>query len=149
MIYLAARILDLEFQAIDHLVGYSASPDARSSDIAALKLVAAASTSPIWIGVGVSPYYTLYQQSARMKWAVDDVRHTRKMKARYGRLGAKFRTLTHWNYFPKHRAFAMRGGLRWGAIKVGSRFIPYVGWALLAADLWSLGKWIGEKTSPW
>lgn len=31
--------------------------------------------------------------------------------------------------------------------KIGSRFIPYVGWALLVVDLWALGKWIGEKTS--
>lgn len=29
-----------------------------------------------------------------------------------------------------------------------SRAVPYVGWALLAVDLWYLGKWIGEKTSP-
>jgi hypothetical protein len=37
--------------------------------------------------------------------------------------------------------------LKLGAAKLGTRFIPYVGWGLLAYDLWSLGKWIGEKTS--
>ncbi len=145
MIYLAVRMLELEYQAIDYIVADDTDP----VDKLYLMGVAAVSTSPIWIGVAVSPYYTMNQQAARLQWAVDDVRHTRKMKAKYGRLGAKFRTLTHWNYFPKHRTFAMRGGLRWTATKVGSRFIPYVGWALFAFDLWSVGKWIGEKTSPW
>jgi len=144
MLYLAARMLDLEFQAID----YIAAEDADPFDVLSLKYVAALSTSPIWIGVAVSPYYNIHQQAARLSWAVDDVRHTRKVRAKYGRLGAKFRTMGYWNYFPKHRSFAMRGGWRWGAAKVGSRFIPYVGWALLAWDLWTLGKWIGEKTSP-
>ena len=40
-----------------------------------------------------------------------------------------------------------RAMLKYGAAKVGSRFIPYAGWALLAYDLWNVGKWIGEKTS--
>lgn len=34
-----------------------------------------------------------------------------------------------------------------GAAKLGTRFIPYVGWGLLAYDLWNVGKWIGHKTS--
>ncbi len=33
------------------------------------------------------------------------------------------------------------------AAKAASRFIPYAGWALLAFDLWHVGKWIGEQTS--
>ncbi len=33
------------------------------------------------------------------------------------------------------------------AAKAASRFIPYAGWALLALDLWHVGKWIGEQTS--
>ncbi len=31
--------------------------------------------------------------------------------------------------------------------KIASRFVPYLGWALLAIDLWHVGKWIGERTS--
>ena len=34
------------------------------------------------------------------------------------------------------------------AAKVGARFIPYAGWALLAVDMWHVGKWIGDKTNP-
>ncbi len=145
MIYLAARMLDLEFQAVE----YIAAEEATYLDKMMLKGALALGTAPIWIGVGVSPYFTLHQQAARMGWAVDDVRHTRRITAKYGRLAGKFRTMTHWNWFPKHRSFAMRGGLRWTATKVGARFIPYLGWALLAYDLWSVGKWIGGKTSPW
>lgn len=32
--------------------------------------------------------------------------------------------------------------------KVATRFIPYAGWALFAVDMFHVGKWIGEKTSP-
>lgn len=39
-----------------------------------------------------------------------------------------------------------RAALKFSA-KLGARAIPYAGWALLGYDLWSLGKWIGEKTS--
>ncbi len=31
------------------------------------------------------------------------------------------------------------------AAKVASRFIPYAGWALLAYDVYSVGKWAHEK----
>ncbi len=142
MFTVAGWIVRKEWQAVDWI----AAEDADPLDVIAMKGVVALSTSPIWIGVGVSPYWTMHQQAARMSWAVDDIRHTRKMKAKYGSLGAKFRTLTYWNYFPKHRTFAMRGGWRWAATKVGSRFIPYVGWALLAYDLYSVGKWVHGKT---
>lgn len=33
---------------------------------------------------------------------------------------------------------------RFGAAKVGSRFIPVVGWGLLIIDAWSIGKYVGE-----
>jgi len=38
-----------------------------------------------------------------------------------------------------------RSMLKLAAAKIGSRFIPYVGWGLLAYDLWSVGKWIGHN----
>ena len=34
---------------------------------------------------------------------------------------------------------------RLGAAKVAARFIPYVGWGLLAYDLYSVGKWAHGK----
>lgn len=43
--------------------------------------------------------------------------------------------------------FAKRSSAKLFAAKAGSRFIPYLGWALLAYDLWHVGKWIGERTS--
>ena len=49
------------------------------------------------------------------------------------------------------RAMGYRVGKRqvakFALTKVASRFVPYVGWGLLAYDLWNLGKWIGHKTS--
>ncbi len=32
--------------------------------------------------------------------------------------------------------------------KIGSRFVPYVGWALFVYDMWNVGTWLGEKTDP-
>lgn len=54
-------------------------------------------------------------------------------------------------YIRLHRQAGYKIGRRRAAKvlvgKIGSRFIPYVGWALLMLDAWNLGKWIGEKTS--
>lgn len=38
-----------------------------------------------------------------------------------------------------------RGAAKYAAGKIGSRFIPYVGVALLMYDAWTLGTWIGEQ----
>ena len=127
-------------------VSFIAAEDAHPADVLALKGVVTAATAPIWIGVGVMPYWKMHQQAARLAWAVEDVTHTAAMRAKYGALGAKFRTLTHWNWFPKHRAFAMRSPARLLVTKVGARFIPYAGWALLALDLYHVGKWGYGKT---
>ena len=40
-----------------------------------------------------------------------------------------------------------RSMVKLGVAKVGSRFIPYVGWALLAYDAYSVAKWAKEKIS--
>ena len=144
MMIAALWLLDKEWSA----ASWMAAEDARPVDVLAFQAVLTGMTAPIWAGVAVSPYYNLYQLQARSSWAVADVTHTKAVRAKYGRAGAKFRTLTHWDYFPATRRFAARGGWRFAATKVGSRFIPYVGWALFAYDLWNVGKWIGEKTSP-
>ncbi len=36
-------------------------------------------------------------------------------------------------------------GRRLLAARIGARFIPYVGWALLAYDVYSVGKWAHER----
>ena len=38
-----------------------------------------------------------------------------------------------------------RAALKFGA-RVGARFMPGLGWALFAVDMWHVGKWIGHKT---
>lgn len=43
--------------------------------------------------------------------------------------------------------YAKHGALKMGAAKLGARFIPYVGWALLATDVYLSGKWLYEKFS--
>ena len=38
-----------------------------------------------------------------------------------------------------------KAAFRLGAAKVAARFIPYVGWGLLAYDLYTVGKWAKGK----
>jgi len=142
MIRAAIWLLEHQWNAVN----YIAAEDAHPADVMALKLVTTAATAPIWAGVAVMPYWKMHQQSARMAWAVKDVAHTARIRARFGSTAAKFRTMTYWNWFPKHRAFAGRSAARFAITKVGARFIPYVGWGLLAYDLYSVGKWVHGKT---
>ncbi len=137
----AAWILEQESKAIHWI----ASDDAHPADVAMMQLVVGASTLPIWGGVAVSPYLQLAQLQGRLSWAAADVTHTAAMRAKYGAVGAKFRTLTYWNYFPRTRAFASRGGWRFAATRVGSKFLGPVGVALLMYDAWLVGIWIGEQ----
>ncbi len=44
--------------------------------------------------------------------------------------------------------FAKHSSGKMLAAKVGSRLIPYAGWALFALDMWKLGKWLGKETNP-
>lgn len=143
MLRLALWILEQENKAISWLVDEEKS---RPVDVFAFRIVMGAMTAPLWGMVMVQPYYQLYSLHAATSWAVEDITHTKAMRAKYGRAGAKFRTLTHFNLFPRTRTFAMRGGARWAVTRVGSKFIPVVGWALLAYDLWLVGTWIGEQT---
>ncbi len=140
-IRLAAWILDQEFK----LANWMAAEDARPVDVLAFQAVLAGMTAPIWAGVAASPYYSIYQLQAATSWAAADVTYTKAMRAKYGRAGAKFRTLTHWNYFPRTLSFASRGGWRFAATRVGSKFLGPVGLALLAYDLWLTGIWVGER----
>ncbi len=141
MLRLAAGILDLEIQAA-RWAGFKIPQDKKLETALYLGLV----QSPILAAVSLTPYYSMYQVHAGMSWAVKDIAYTKAVRAAGG--STKFNTMTLFNYSPKMLKFGSRGGLRLLALKVGARFIPYAGWAILAYDLWSVGKWIGEKTSP-
>ncbi len=52
--------------------------------------------------------------------------------------------LTSKGYVPK---FAKHSARKMFMAKAAARFVPYLGWGLLAVDLFMVGKWIGEKTS--
>ena len=43
--------------------------------------------------------------------------------------------------------YAKHSALKMGAAKLGARFIPYLGWALLATDVYLSSKWIYDKFS--
>ncbi len=90
--------------------------------------------------MGLTPYHFLFNKPG--EWA-----HTASM------LDDELRSVKHIaHHFPKlgplNRKAVKRMVARKLLLKVGSRFIPYVGLALLMVDAWHVGKWIGEKTSP-
>ncbi len=37
---------------------------------------------------------------------------------------------------------------RKAAAKIASRWVPVLGWALFALDMWAVGKWVGKHTDP-
>ncbi len=141
MLRAAAWILEQEFKAIDWI----AADDARVTDVIMLKIVVGGMTGPLWGMVGLAPHWQISRAQAAASWAVKDIAHTRAATARYGRLGGKFRTMTAFNYYSRTLAFASRGGWRFAAIRVGSKFLGPVGVALLMYDAWLTGIWIGEQ----
>jgi len=46
---------------------------------------------------------------------------------------------------PHGWSVSRKAAFRLGAAKVAARFIPYVGWGLLAYDLYTVGKWAHGK----
>jgi len=128
MIRAAAWILQQESKAIHWIV----TDDAEPKDILALQLSVAAASSPIWGMAMITPYIGISQASAATSWAVAD-------------LASPVGKRTFYNYFPRTRAFASRGGWRFAATRVGSKFLGPLGVILLMYDAWSTGVWIGEQ----
>jgi len=141
MIRAAAWILEQESKAINWIV----TDDAHPADVLALKFLMAASTAPIWISVATAPYYQLSQMQVKAAWALTDIGYSEAVTARYGSTAAKYKHASYWNYFPRTRAFASRGGWRFVATRVGSKFLGPVGVALVIYDAWLTGIWIGEQ----
>ncbi len=91
------------------------------------------------------PYHLIYAAQARTDWAVADIAYSSRVASKSGMTAAKYETMTFWNYAPKTRAFAARGGARFVATKLASRALGPIGVALLMVDAWKTGVWIGEK----
>ena len=101
------------------------------------------STAPVWGTVAMAPYLKIASLQRDAAWAVADIQYA-KSSRRAGYI-SKFKTMTFWNYAPRTRTFAARGGWRFAATKVGSRFLGPVGVVLLMIDAWTTGIWIGEQ----
>ncbi len=128
MLRVAAWILQQESRAVNWIVADDATP----ADVLALQFALAAGSSPIWGTAMITPYVGISQARAATTWAVAD-------------LASPVGKRTFYNYFPRTRAFASRGGWRFAATRVGSKFLGPVGVALLMYDAWSTGIWIGEQ----
>ncbi len=90
-------------------------------------------TAPFYLAtfgvVSSAPYAAVITTADSLAWhAATDVQERVIMKGMGVRIGK-------------------RKAARWAATKLATRAIPYVGWALLAYDLWHVGKWVKEKTS--
>jgi len=142
MLILATWVIDQEIKAAKW-AGISVAEERELELLLWLGLIQA----PYLVAASITPYYQIAKLHAGTKWAVRDTLWTKAVK-RTGAFGGKYNTYTLFNYYPKIGAFAQRGGWRFLATRVGARFIPVLGWGLLAYDLWHVGKWIGEKTSP-
>lgn len=82
------------------------------------------------------PYYQLYHIGGNLSWAADDVAYS---AANRGAVQG-----VH-NFAPRTLKFAKRGKWAFRLVRFGGRAIPVVGWAFLAYDLYSLGKYAHEQ----
>ncbi len=89
------------------------------------------------VGIAVSPYGQLQRQTIRLESYI----------ANRGYQGHQFRFSMSKGKFVFGRPLAKRAALKLGA-RIGARFVPGLGWALLVVDAWAVGKWIGKKTNP-
>ncbi len=128
MLRAAAWILEQESKAIHWIV----SDDADPKDVVALQLGVAIASSPVWGMAMITPYYGIHKAQAAAAWSVADLASPRGKRS-------------FWNYAPRTRAFASRGGWRFAATRVGSKFLGPVGVALFMYDAWLTGIWIGEQ----
>jgi len=145
MLSVALWVLEQEYKfAKKHFTYTDPNPEKIDSWEAAAVFTAITAGSLQTSAISFQPYYGLYKAHAATQWAVRDTLWTQAVK-KTGALGGKFNTYTFYNLYPRVGAFAQKGGWRFAATKVGSRFIPYVGWALLAYDLYKVGKWVGRK----
>ena len=92
-------------------------------------------TSPFYLipfaAISSAPYAMIATTSSNLAWQVETNAMQVQLARSYGirRIGA-------------------RSALKFGLTKVASRAVPGLGYALLAVDMWHVGKWIGEKTNP-
>jgi len=130
MIRAAAWILEQESRVI-----HSIAPDADPTDVMWMHMALMGGSAPVWGMVAMGPYWQISQSAAAADWVVRDIAHT----ARTGRVRGAY------TLYPRTFRFASRGGWRFVATRVGSKFLGPVGVALLMYDAWKTGIWIGEK----
>ena len=134
----AAWALEQEYKAYRWLIGESYTGKSWS-ELKPHEQLFASTAGTAWLGVhgfiASQPYVRIFQIGSNLDTFVREaaLRHREPIGFR----------LTPKGFMPK---FAPRAG-KMLVTKGLSRFIPVVGWSLLAYDLWNVGKWIGEKTS--
>ncbi len=129
----AAWVLDQEYKAFNWLV--TGKPKQKFSPGEQLFLGAAASG---WVAghgyIAAQPYLRISHFANEMDLFVrtSNVRNRVPIGFTRGNAGWVAR------FAPRAGKMLVTRGL--------TRAIPYIGWGLLAYDLWNLGKWIGSKT---
>ena len=88
--------------------------------------------------LGISPYHYIYHGASTL-----DLGWRTALRAEGGYLAHSTAT-SRWILGGSDDVLKLRYG-RLLAAKAGSRLIPYVGWSLLAYDLYNVGKWYLES----
>ncbi len=134
MLISAIWLLEAEYKwGKKHFSYTDPNPDYMSGYEAATVLTLIAGGTVQSAMVTMMPYYGLSKAHDAAQLAARDTMWTRTVR----------RTRS---FYPLNRILRQPSAWRFAAAKIGSRFIPYVGWALLAYDAYSVGKWVHGKT---
>ncbi len=136
----AAWVLDQEYKALKWLRGHPGTSGGKTwSQLTTPEQVFMTGAGTSWV---VAHGYVAFQPYARIFGYAADL----DLKVREAKLAARNPSgfsIIRGKLFPR---FAKKQTTKLAMMKLGSRAIPYLGWGLLAYDLWNLGKWIGSKT---
>ena len=93
--------------------------------------------------IGTAPYHGLYKMGSSMALDADRITEAISRERWIGRSPLWRHFNLTWGTKPARSQLFKRA-----ALKLGSRAVPGLGWALFVVDMWAVGKWIGEKTNP-
>lgn len=105
--------------------------------------------APYIAALGASPYWRLakrleYEQGI-VNYSNELIRNRHIMKAQ-AKVGIKPKMSSQLKHMTIHYKLPAKiTGKRVVAAKLASRLIPYVGWALLASDIYSIGKMVQRR----
>jgi hypothetical protein len=143
MFITALWVLEQEARWVRSLLGPDTTPGKLTADeIAAIGVFGTMGAVQSFF-ITAAPYHGLYKMGSSMALDAERITEAISRDRWIGRSPMWRHFNLTWGTKPARSQLAKRL-----ALKIGSRAVPGLGWALLAVDAWSVGKWIGNRWNP-